>query len=59
MAIEHDLRAMYSDSALREIAQAARQHAELVQKYGEDGRAAKVFGDVYLALTNLLSLPKE
>jgi len=59
MPIERDLRAMYSDSALREIANAAKQHAELVQKYGEDGRTAKVFGDVYLALTNLLALPKD
>jgi hypothetical protein len=59
MAIEHDLRAMYNDSTLREIATAAKQHAELVARYGEDRRMAKIFGDVHLALTQFLSLPKE
>jgi hypothetical protein len=59
MAIEHDLRGMYADSSLREIATAAKQHADLIQRYGEDKRLAKVYGDVYLSLMALLALPKE
>lgn len=59
MAIERDLRAMYSDSALREIMIATDRHAELLRKQGNNERVARIFDDVATSLNRLLLLPKE
>jgi len=51
-----DLAKMYNKSALLGIAEAAKLHANLISKYGEDKRYAKVFGDLYLSINAVLSL---
>ena len=51
-----ELAQLYNQSSLTEIANAAKAHADLINKYSDDKRFAKVFGDVYLSLNALIDL---